>query len=75
MSTYVQLRFSRTDGRSWSTGLSGLGSHLVEEAREMAKCLTKSCDYVEVIIEDRQGAESANTKCHLWSARNGWSSK
>jgi len=70
--TYVQLRFSRTDGRSWSTGISGLGAHLVAEAREMSLNLMKSCDYIEVIIEERKGAESLNTKTHNWSKSRGW---
>jgi len=73
MATYVQLRFSRTDGRSWSTGLSGLGAHLVGEAREMAQTLTKSCDYIEVIIEQRNGGTSENTQRHLWTRGKGWS--
>jgi hypothetical protein len=72
MATYVQLRFSRTDGRSWSTGVAGIGDHLVAEAREMAKTLTRSCDYVEVILEERNGALTTSSTTHMWSKTRGW---
>lgn len=70
--TYVQLKFSRTDGRSWSTGISGLGAHLVTEAREMARTLTLSCDHIEVFIEQREGAETVDSKLYRWSRVSGW---
>jgi hypothetical protein len=74
MSTYAQLRFSRTDGRSWTTGYTGYGDKAVSEARDMARTLTNSpaCDYVEVIIEERNGANTVSTVTHNWSRRNGW---
>lgn len=71
----MQLKFSRTDGRSWTTGLSGLGDNLIAEARNMAKNLTTSCDYIEVIIEQRTGAQSIGTVQYLWTRKQGWTTK
>jgi hypothetical protein len=72
MVTYVQLRYSRTDGRSWSTGISGMGTHLVAEARSMARNLVKSCDYIEVTIEHRNGAATESSTRYSWSRAKGW---
>jgi hypothetical protein len=70
--TYVLLKFSRSEGRSWSTGVAGLGDHLVSEARDMAKGLMKSCDYIEVVIEERDGANTLSSTTHLWTKARGW---
>lgn len=75
MTTYAQLRFSRTDGRSWTMGYSGHGDKAVSEVRDMARMLSQSpaCDYIEVVIETRNGAETVSSVTHNWSRRNGWS--
>lgn len=75
MTTYVQLRFSRTDGRSWDTGVAGLGERKLAEARAMAERLTQSSatDFIEIVTEQRDGAMSSGTTTERWSRRNGWS--
>jgi hypothetical protein len=74
MTTYTQLRFSRTDGRSWDTGVSGYGQSALDEARAMATHLTRSVsvDYVEVIVEQRNGAITESSTVHRWSRTKGW---
>lgn len=74
MTDYAQLRFSRTDGRSWTTGYAGHGDKAVSEVREMARTLTASpaTDYIEVVIETRNGAEIVSSTVHNWSRANGW---
>jgi hypothetical protein len=71
---YAQVRFSRTDGRSWDTGYVGQGASAVDEARDMARTLTASpaMDYVEVVIETREGAVTTDTAFYRWSRANGW---
>lgn len=75
--TYTQLRFSRSDSRSWSTGVAGSGEATLAEAREMAKNLAASpaTDFIEVITEDRDGAITSNTKVYVWNRASGWTQK
>lgn len=71
--TYVQVEFSRTDGRSFETVIAELGGDaLVEEAREMAKELVKSSatDYVIVSLQQRDGAKVGKTKVARWTRRS-----
>lgn len=74
MATYVQLKFSRSDGRSWTTGIAGTGLIALAEARKMARELTRSAatTHIEVTTEDRSGAETRNTATHKWSKARGW---
>lgn len=74
MATYTQLRFSRSDGRSWTTGVAGTGLVYMALARKMAKELTTvgATTHIEVLTEDRRGADSTNTKTHKWSKTQGW---
>jgi hypothetical protein len=71
---YVQLKFSRTDGRTWVTGLTGYGDKAVAEARDMARTLSQSpaCDFIEVAIETRDGAVTSDSATYTWSRTNGW---
>ena len=74
MATYVQLKFSRSDGRSWTTGVAGTGLVNLAEARKMARELTASTatTHIEVITEDRRGADSRNTVAYKWTRARGW---
>lgn len=74
MANYVQLKFSRSDGLSWTTGVAGIGLVYIAEARKMAKELTAAgaTTHIEVITEDRHGADSTNIKTHKWSKTQGW---
>lgn len=72
--TYVQLKFSRTEGRSFTTGVSGFGEKQLGQAREMAKGLTRSgvVDFIEVVVEEREGAMTKSSETHKWSKSLGW---
>lgn len=74
MATYTQLRFSRSDGRSWTTGVAGLGLLSRNDARSMAKSLvaSRSVTHIEVVTEDRNGAETRNQRVYRWSTTRGW---
>ena len=75
--TYAQLRFSRNDGRTFSTGVAGMGAANLEAAREMARTLAASpaCDVIEVVVETRDGAITSDTSLCVWTRSKGWVKK
>lgn len=72
--TYVQLRYSRSEGRSWSTGVEGTTGLDLAEARDMARRLaaSKATDYMEVVVERQSRSGAIAKERHTWSRNNGW---
>jgi hypothetical protein len=71
---YVQVEFSRSEGRSFTLGLTAYGEAALTEAREMARRLSQSVatDYIIVTVENRVGANSTDIKVYKWSRTRGW---
>lgn len=72
--TYVQLRYSRSEGRSWSTGVEGTTGLDLAEARDMARRLAASnaTDFMEVVVERQSRSGITARERHTWSRKNGW---
>lgn len=72
---YAEVKYSRTDGRSWERGYIEHGDNVVAEAREFVKTellCYKSIDYITVYFANRQGSQTLETTTHNWSRTRGW---
>lgn len=74
IANYAQVKLSRTDGRSWDLVLAEHGVKAATNARDMSRQLTRSAatDYVEVTLEQRDGANTVDTATYRWSRVTGW---
>lgn len=74
IANYAEVKVSRTDGRSWDLVTIERGLTAATNARSIARDMTTrpAMDYVEVVLEVRQGANTTESHTYRWSRVSGW---
>ena len=74
IANYAEVKISRTDGRSWDLVAIERGLTAATNARSIARDMTTrpAMDYVEVVLQNREGANTTESHTYRWTRRNGW---